>query len=313
MASLFSFNIHNRAIRQGLPLTYGRVNPFNTGSTLPPHLQVGDQYIAVNNRWTHPPLQDRRLMRASLQKITPGEKKPFLVFSPAVSNDDTVLVFIDPTLPAGFKPRIDLNTLNAYVGVHGEGVAVIRGDRMSGAALLECVNGSTVLVFLADGRVERLGVSNHQPHLMPLSHKEMAEERVAQFETQFKLNLDSVPRQHGILNGCLRLIKAVRDRTALETLVEFMVEHQSAMNDGLRTATRYALMDAGHPASANFLDGFEATNVIRIQSPEAASKRALADKKRRDRSAADRQRTLDTKCGGKGNGGGKSQTGSKKK
>lgn len=211
------------------------------------------------------------------------------------------------------RPESDVN---AWTGIRGEDIEVIRIDTSTGTALLRCQPNASIELFQFDGSVHLLRVEDGKVSTVPLSQKQMAHLRVEQFEEQIKtldLSLErDIKRLHGILAGAMRLVTAAKDDGALDVLVDFLTDHQAALTDHLRKQVRWALTNARHPAASTFLDGFEAGNVVKIQSADAAAQRAARDKKRRERAASDRE-LRNAMRGGNGNGGGNSQQSSGKK
>lgn len=299
MAHLYTYN-SLVGLRAGIAMTISAPLPNNPTRTAPPHLRVdGAGFIDVNTRWQNAQFVSGRLLHASLTKIEPANSRAFQVFDAPRSDDDFVsLIFIDTSVPPGTKRRAEAD-INAWLDIRGEGFTAIMADTNTGAALLRCGSNATIELFQFDGAVRQLRIVNSKVSTVPLSQKQMAQLRVEQFKEQiahFNMLLErDVRRTHGILSSALRLVQVVKDAGALDVFADFLVEHQAVMTDNLRKQVRYALLDAGHPAASTFLDGFEAVNVVNISSPDAAAKRAAADKKRRDRDADNRRRTEDAK------------------
>lgn len=299
MAHLYTHNQFT-GLSAGITMTIGASLPNNPTRTAPPHLRVdGAGFIGVNTRWQNAQFVSGRLVRASLTKIEPANGRAFQVFDAPRSDDDFVsLIFIDVSTPKGMKRRAEAD-INAWTGIRGEGFTAVMVDTMTGAALLRCEPNASIKMFQFDGAVRQLRINNSKVSNVPLSQEQMAQLRVEQFKEQiahFNMLLErDVRRTHGILSSALRLIKMVKSAGALNVLADFLVEHQAVMTDNLRKQVRYALLDAGHSSAGIFLDGFEAVNVVNISSPDAAAKRAAADKKRRDRDADNRQRTENAK------------------
>lgn len=298
--ALYTYNIYTNTIRQGLPLTSNRSNPKNPMQTMPPHLMCGEMFVALNFKWQHPPIQGGMLLRADLERIEPAGKKPFYVLSRATKSAEEMLLFIETTPPRGVKSRIDMNQLNTHTGLDGEGFEVILADRITGAALVRCVEGATVDIFLPDGRVELIGISDGEPRHIRQTQKQMAALRVTQLTAQLERSVDNVKWQHGIIGSAIRLLKTAHDDGAIDELVSFLADNVAKLTDRMRRDVRERLLEIRHPLAGTFLDGFESNNVVRIQSPEAAAKRAQSEKRRRERSERDRERTATAKSGGKG-------------
>ena len=299
MAQMYTYNPLT-GLSAGTRMISGAPVPQNPSRKAPPHLSLGlAGFIGVNTRWSNAQFVSGRLLRSSLTTIEPQNGRPFQVFDTPRQDDDFVsLIYIDVSMPAHMKRRADTD-LNAWTGIRGEGIEVIKVDTTTGAALLRCEPNAQVELFQFDGSVHLLSVVNGKVSTVSLTQKQMAVLRVEQFEEQIAtldLSLErDVRRLHGISAGALRLVPVVKETAALDVLVDFFTAHQATLTDNLRKQIRWALTDAGHPASSTFLDGFEAVNVFQMNKPDGAAKRAVADKKRRDRASNDRQRTMGAK------------------
>jgi hypothetical protein len=317
MAHTYTYNPLS-GLSAGIPLTIGASVPSNPMRIAPPHLQLGRAgFIGVNTHWQSAHFVSGRLLHSSLTKIEPAEKRSFYVFDAPRQNDDfNSLIFIDTSVPKNMTRRPE-SDVDAWTGIRGEGVEVVRADTSTGTALLRCEANATIELFQFDGSVHLISVLNGKVSTVPLSRKQMAQYRVEQFREQIAtLNLSLEPdvrRLHGIIAGAIRLVPTARDQQALDVLVDFFTDHRAQITPRLREDIRFRLLNANHPAAGEFIDGFEAVNVVKIQSADSASARAKAEQKRRARSEKDRQRTLATKNGGKGNSGGGQQQSAQKK
>ena len=300
MAHLYTYNTF-AGLSAGIPMTIGASMPSNPSRKAPPHLPIGlAGFIGLNTRWSNVQFVSGRLLRSSLTKIEPAGKKRFYVFDAPRQNDEHhSLILIDTSVPKNMTRRPE-SDVNAWTGIRGEGFEKIMFDRTTSTALLRCEPNASIELFQFDGSVHLLRVENGKVSTVPLNQKQMATLRGEQFEEQIAtldLSLErDMKRLHGILAGAMRLISAAKETAALDVLVDFLTDHQAELTDHLRKQVRWALSDAGHPAANTFLDGFEAGNVVKIQSADAASARAKAEQRRRERSEMDRRRTNDAKA-----------------
>jgi hypothetical protein len=316
MAHLFTYNPLS-GLSAGVPITVGAPLSTNPSRVAPPHLSVGVAgFIDVNTRWRNAHIVSGRLLRSSITMIEPQGKRVFYVFDAPRANDNfNSIVFIDTSMPKNMKRRAETD-VNAWTGMRGEGFKTICFDSASGGALLHCGPNATIELFQFDGSVHLLSVVNGKVSTVPLSQKQMAKLRVDQFEEQIAiLDLSAerdVRRLHGIIAGALRLVSVVKEAAALDVLGDFFITHQAELTDNLRMQVRGTLTDRGHSATGTFLDGFEATNVVKIRSLEAVQKRAQAEQKRRERSIRDRELRASMR-GGNGGQNNKQSAGKKKR
>ncbi|MEK7462550.1 MAG: hypothetical protein AAB618_03165 [Patescibacteria group bacterium] len=316
MAYLYNFNPLT-GLSAGILMSIGSPMPNNPSRIAPPHLRVDSAgFIGVNTRWQHARFVSGKLMRSSLTVIEPVNGRSFKVFDAPRPDDDFIsLIFVDVSTPKNMTRRPDAD-VTAWMGIRGQGFQTLISDKTTGAALLQCEPDASIELFQFDGSVHLLSVVKGKVSTVPLTQKQMAHLRVEQFEEQissFDLSLErDIRRLHGIIAGALRLVPVVKDKMALNVLVDFFTKYQLELTDNLRKQVRWALTDAGHEAAATFLDGFEAVNVVRLNS-DGPAKRAVSEKKKRERAELDRQRTYATKNGGRGNGGGQQPLRGKKK
>lgn len=316
MAYTYSYN-PLVGLSTGIALIFGASSPHNPSRKFPPHLPVDSAgFVGVNTRWKNPHFEGGRLLRSSLTTIEPKNGRSFKVFdAPRQEDDHHSIVFIDTSTPPHMKRRPDAD-IKAWTGIRGEGIQVVLADISTGAALLRCEPNASIEIFQFDGSVHFIRVESGKFSVVPLSHKQMANLRVEQFEEQIaRLDL-SLERDvrcfHGIIAGALRLVARVKDPSALDVLAEFMLVHQHELTVNLREQIRFTFLNADHSAAQNFLDGYGADNVVKIETQQGAAKRIALQKKKRERSERDRK-LREAMRGGHGGSRKKQQKGKGKK
>jgi hypothetical protein len=301
--NMFTYNPYT-GLKAGVQLVIGQPIPNNSGKIAPPHLRCGDGFIAVNTRWSNPAIENGRLMAALLTKIEPYGKKPFNIFDQPTAGEKDTFILLDPSVPKGMKPRFDANTINAWSGIMGESIQVLMVDPMTGQAFVRCMGFADVEFYLPDGVVHKLYIESGKVEIAKLLPKEMAQLRVEQYESQIE-QLDSDNEQHmrkyhGILAGALRLVRAVKDADAREVMVDFLVDHQAHMTTALRADVRNALLAVRHPASSNFLEGYDGANVVILPNQQVAASRTERYRRRAARAEADRALRAEMRGGSNG-------------
>lgn len=289
-----TFHFHPiSGLQAGLPVSLNVPTSRNDGSVHPPHVKCGSDFIIIDNV-NRPQMQTirdkKRVMSASVRTVRPvSGRSEFKTLSRYQNSDNIVLVELQ-----SFDHRVKdaFSSLEAWVGLKADsGIETIVSD-WGGVILLFTKDAQEVDVYLGNGSVYRLQQVDGTIKLVPLSYKEMAELRVAQFSEQLA-GLEGptdivAKRRDGILWGASRLLRAsLKDREVREVLIDFLVEHRSEMSNKLCQEVRHLLLSMNDLRAGDFLWG---DNIIPIKSEPSAEgrlKRAEADKKRQARRQRD--------------------------
>ena len=277
----------------GLPISENVPTSRNDGSVHPPHVKCGSAFIVVDSI-NRPQVQvfgdKKRVMSASVRTISPASGRPeFKTLSRHQNSDNIVLVELH-----SFDHRVKdaFSFVEAWTGLKADsGIETVVSD-FGGLILLFTKDHQEVDVYLSNGAVYRLRQEDGTIELVPLSYKEMAELRVAQFSEQLDQLDDSTDmmakRRDGILWGASRLLRAsLKNREVREVLVDFLVERRSVMTDKLCQEVRHLLLSVNDVRAGNFLWGDNVTPIKSQPSPEGRLKRAELDKKKQARRQRD--------------------------
>lgn len=304
-----------RGLVAGLPVSEGVPTGRNNGAVHPPHVKCGTAYIVVDN--VKAPLVQavdgvKRVMLASVRKIFPASgRSEFKALSRHENSDNIVLVHLQNF---DFHVKDKFSWVEAWSGIKADGDVDFVISDSGGAILLFSQDNQEVDIYLHNGAVYRLRQEHGSIVVVPLSRKDMAELRVAQFAEQLEGLKDDDRRKEGILWGASRLLKAsIFDSEVREVLADFFVGNRSKMSDKLCQEIRSLLLQVNHLSAGNFVAGY-GDNVIQLRSvPSADSQKRLADVKRKKLLRQERDRQARNDMRGSSNGGGQSKKAGQKR
>jgi len=306
--NLYTFNPFT-GVSVGIPLILDGVNPRNN-RPVSPHIACGPAFVAIENRWQHPPLDRHgRLREASLHLIEPlSGAKPFEVLVPQHGQEGNIYCFVENTIPRGMKLKVKPEEVRARFAVQlSANVRMVIYDKVTQSYLLEfSADNAEVNIWYETGHIARIVCRGDSIVQIPLTPVEITKERIYQYEEQFldlkdELEADQ-KRRHGIIAGALRLLCVTNDCDAENLLVEFLVEQIPYLTERLREQIRFVLLEKRHPLAGNFLPGW--TNVVSLRTTQSTSDgkaKALA----RKRVSSDQDRIA--RLAAKGSSGGSSQ------
>ncbi len=304
--NLFTFNPFT-GLTAGVALTMNAIG--SRGQSLPPHVMCSGNFLAVEKGWQHPPL-DRtgHLQAASVYLIEPQHGgKPFSVLVPKNVHSDALYVHVVNNKPEHVKllHRPDDVCAWSMITVQGDIDLILQSKQSMEYFIGFHSEGDEVSLWYPTGHIARLVRRGDEVVSVPLTAREIAEERVYQLQSQLEEVLEedavSTKRRHGILWGGLRVLRTVSDRKAQDVWVDFFTDQLQYMNDHLREAIRAELLKKAHPFAGNFLPGWS-ENVVSLHSAKPSAGKAAALAKKRDR--ADKDRDLRAAMrGGQGGGG----------
>lgn len=294
----------------GIELAVGLPTARNDGSIQPPHVPVGERFVALH-RNKPPAFSDGLLKEACVLPIHVG--RTFSVLACA-EGTKPVLVLVDlDKKPAGIKVvrrKVDPLFVKAVVWFEGD-IEFLEVDERAGKAMVSFTKDEQyLLVFDRDGAVHRLVRRGDEVIVDRLTSVEMARERIILLRSSLRDcshlqdTEQAVRRKHGILGGCVRMTHVARDPEARGLFRDFLTDFAAAgeMPNGMRREVCGIFRRDGDLRHVMFEEG-ASSNVIQLDSHRESvghgKKKTRKNLERAERDRAYRE-SRKSKAGGDG-------------